>query len=134
SSQLSSGLADEFAAKKVPEKVHRTWWVMEKDAQSDDLRDWMARSGDPKVREKIQLWAASRDEAYAEQVAGLKSFAVLDRSGVQLANSEDASLVGTDVSHRDYFHGNGSNALADRGKDGPLRQPHLCTRLIPLPQ
>lgn len=103
-------VAAKFAARTIAGEIDLRWWILEAEADDDELRKLLAllqetdRLRTHPAWEKLQAWLQARADRHA-QTTKAASWFISDRTGVQLARSPLADTIGQNYAFRDYFHG-----------------------------
>lgn len=123
-------VAARSAATSMALKINDAWRILEIESNSQHLLEEMQGPGnqmDPTQWEDIQQWLVKRAQSQ-EKATQASSWFLCNAEGVQIARyplEDDTGTIydsiGSNYSHRDYFHGNGNDLIV--GEQGS--PPHI---------
>jgi eukaryotic-like serine/threonine-protein kinase len=121
-----------YAADLFAREIESRWNILQLAALDPELQPRLeqasAAPNDSQARDSLQAWLDRRFIEYDDLNA--RSWFLVDAKGVQLALSpiKHARSIGKNYAHRDYFHGQGRDLVADAiARHGPCDKPHIST-------
>ncbi len=130
-------VAARSAATSMALKINDAWRILEIESNSQHLLEVMSGTGnqnDATQWEDIQQWLVKQAQAQ-EKATQASSWFLCNAAGVQIARypleddkGELYDSIGSNYSHRDYFHGNGNDLLVgEQGSPSHIEEINLST-------
>jgi serine/threonine protein kinase/class 3 adenylate cyclase len=123
-------VAANSAASEIRSEIDQRFRYLSRVAQDPFLQEAMVRiddaPGDEALWQPLRDWLSARKLDADSQALSSESWFINDRQGVQVARSPRSNdSLGNNYSHRDYFHGRGTDLPEGSGDLEPISGPHL---------